>query len=107
MVALEAMSTGLPVVLTPAPAFKALIENGVNGILTPIADQRKLADSIQTAYTNREKLSANGRATILKGYSRAWFMESFTQNILARLKPAAGIEVKASLPSRASSNLRP
>ena len=107
MVALEAMSTGLPVVLTPAPAFKALIEHGVSGVLTPIGDQHKLAESIQMAYANRENLSARGRETILKGYSRAWFMESFTRHILARVKPGAGREVGPVLSSRASSNSRP
>ena len=107
MVALEAMSTGLPVVLTPAPAFKALIEHGVSGILTPIGDQRKLADSIQMAYADRENLSARGRETILKGYSRAWFMESFTQNILAKLKPAPDLKVHSAMPARSPSNSHP
>ena len=106
MVALEAMSTGLPVVLTPAPAFKALIENGESGILTPVGDPLALADSIQKAYAHRAKLSANGRETILKGYSRAWFMDSFTKNILARLKPVTGVGVDAVLPSRSPSHSR-
>ena len=104
MVALEAMSTGLPVVLTPAPAFKALIRDGESGILTPVADPLRLAESIKSAYTHREKLSANGRETILKGYSRAWFMDSFTRHILARVKPTPGRGVSAVVPSQASSN---
>jgi len=88
MVALEAMGSGVPVVLTPVPAFKALIQHGENGILTPIGDTRKLAASIEEADANRAKLVANARKTIVDVYSRAAYMKFFTEEILEKLPSA-------------------
>jgi len=45
-VLVEAMASGLPVVSTSISGIPELIENGVNGLLTPQKDARALADAI-------------------------------------------------------------
>jgi glycosyltransferase involved in cell wall biosynthesis len=47
MVITEAMSQGLPVITTPNTGGGDLIENGRNGLLVPIRDAERLAESMQ------------------------------------------------------------
>ena len=60
----EAMALGLPVVSTDAGGLPYLIENGVDGLLIPVKDERKMAEAIITLCNNPEKaieLSVNAR----------------------------------------------
>lgn len=62
LVALEAMSCGTPVVGTDVGGLKYLLANGA-GIITPIKDVQKLADSLQyilSSKQEREQLIMNG-----------------------------------------------
>jgi glycosyltransferase involved in cell wall biosynthesis len=43
---LEAASMGLPIVTTDVPGCREVVENGVNGFLTPVGDANALAETI-------------------------------------------------------------
>ena len=67
---MEAMALGLPVIATDCPCGgpKSLIEDGVNGLLTPVGDVEAMKDSLVRLLTDKElRLSISKRAVeILK-----------------------------------------
>jgi phosphatidyl-myo-inositol alpha-mannosyltransferase len=68
---LEAMAAGTPVVATENEGFRALIQNGVNGILVKPADPKALAEGLIRAMRDKalaEELKKNGRRTA-EGFS--------------------------------------
>ncbi|MHA1676313.1 MAG: glycosyltransferase family 4 protein [Candidatus Njordarchaeales archaeon] len=70
---LEAMSAGKPVVASDIPGIREIIKDGVNGILVPPKNPRKLAEAILTLLEDgslRKKLSRNARKTVLDKF--AW-----------------------------------
>ncbi len=87
IVALEAMSCGGAVVLTPVPAFKGLLRDGENGVLTPFSDPEKLARSIERAYNDRERLGAAARRDIVEACSSKKFAEKFLRELLEGILP--------------------
>lgn len=60
---LEAMAIGLPVVCTDCPigGARMVIKNNINGILTPVGDDRKFADEIIGLLKNPEKAKRLGK----------------------------------------------
>jgi glycosyltransferase involved in cell wall biosynthesis len=69
---LEAMSFGLPSVMTHAEAKHAVIEQGVNGLLVPAGDVQKLADSWTQLIENKEmahKLGFAARERVQSNFS--------------------------------------
>jgi L-malate glycosyltransferase len=69
---LEALSCGLPCIATDVAGNNELIIDGVNGILVPPHDPKKLAIAIENLLYNndlRNKYSINGRKTIVENYS--------------------------------------
>lgn len=82
MVVLEAMACGTPVVSTPVPAAKDIIKDGINGIIVPVSDKNKLAESILSVITNKETkelLGKNARKSIEQGYSWDNISEQYIQ----------------------------
>ncbi len=69
---MEAMSTGLPVVVTKVGYVKDYVTDGINGLFTPKKNVRKMAEKIERLLTHselRERLGQNARKTILNHYS--------------------------------------
>lgn len=69
---LEAMSHGLVPIVTPVGGVSQVIEDGVNGLLTTVGDDKKLAENICLLMLDPEfsgRLSANGRGTIEQRYN--------------------------------------
>lgn len=69
--ALEAMSTGIPVVASEIGGLKEIIKDGYNGILVPEKDYVALAKAIFTLKESRElrkKVVENGLNEIMKDY---------------------------------------
>ena len=80
---IEALSMGVPVISTDCPVggSRTYIEDGVNGILTPVGDQKALTEAMITLTDNSElarKLSANG-AKIKDKYSLEKIADRFLE----------------------------
>lgn len=60
---LEAMAMGLPCVSTDCPCGgpKAIIEDGKDGLLVPVGDEKALADAMEKVLLNEEFASALGK----------------------------------------------
>lgn len=64
IVLLEAMAAGLPIVASDLPGYRAVVRDGVEGILVPVGDAERLAEALEHVLTNTEaaaRLGANGR----------------------------------------------
>ena len=71
---LEAMAIGLPVICTDCPpgGARATIEDGLNGSLVPVGDEKALAEAMRDLLGNQTKLEAySERATELRKKLRA------------------------------------
>ncbi len=73
-VVIEAFAQGLPVIATASQGPKALIEDGLNGLLTPVDDATALADAINrviAAAALRYALAREGFATYQRQFTEA------------------------------------
>jgi glycosyltransferase involved in cell wall biosynthesis len=77
-VALEAMSSGRPVVMTDNPGVSDYIQHGVTGLLVPPNDVDALASAIGELLADPQRRSEMGRA------AAARVRERFTSGIVAR-----------------------
>jgi glycosyltransferase involved in cell wall biosynthesis len=71
-VLLEAMSCGLPIIATDVRGNRDLISHKENGLLIPIQDSKKMAETISILLENkklREQLGKNARKTIVEKYT--------------------------------------
>lgn len=71
---IEAMALGLPIVSTNAGGLPYLIENGVDGLLIPVKEERKMTEAIISLLKNPEKaveLSINAREKAEK-FDESW-----------------------------------
>jgi glycosyltransferase involved in cell wall biosynthesis len=69
---LEAMSYGVPSVATALGGIPELISDGVNGVLVPPGDARRLADALEELILDparRARLGKSARASVVEGYS--------------------------------------
>ncbi|MHB1432113.1 MAG: glycosyltransferase [Streptosporangiaceae bacterium] len=73
----EFLALGKPIVATDLPGARALVEQGVNGILVPPGDAVAMADAIAAIVTNSELAARMGRAS----YERA---EMFDAKIVGK-----------------------
>lgn len=62
MVVLEAMASGLPVIITENVGAKDVITNGAEGFIVPIRDKEALKEKITFYYENREAAREMGMA---------------------------------------------
>ena len=61
LVAMEAMSAGLPVIVSENTGTAGIIADGENGFVVPICDHQILAEKISFLYNNRERCIAMGK----------------------------------------------
>lgn len=69
---LEAMATGLAVIVTAVPGNLALVRDGENGFVVPVDDLDALADRMSVAIQSadqRREIGRSARRTICAGYS--------------------------------------
>jgi len=57
MVVAEALSFGLPVLVTKIPVFEELIENGKHGLLFEVADSKGIANLLRRVFDNSKELT--------------------------------------------------
>jgi len=71
-VLLEAMSCGLPVIVTDVRGNRDLVSNGENGVIVPSRAPKKMAEAISILLKDkklRKKLGKNARKTIEENYT--------------------------------------
>jgi glycosyltransferase involved in cell wall biosynthesis len=71
---LEAMSVGLPVVVTDVGGMREAVTDGVEGLLVPPRDPRSTAEALAELARDparREELGANGRARVVAAFDVA------------------------------------
>ena len=73
LVVLEAMASGLPVIVSNLPGVRTLVEEGVNGFKVPVNDPQTLAQRIRELMEDKSLCSNMGqksREKVLESY--AW-----------------------------------
>lgn len=69
---LEAMSSSIPVIVTPVGGIPEFVNDGVNGIIVPPSDESALAGAILELSDDRSRLTelgTNGKQTIIEKFS--------------------------------------
>lgn len=72
LVLIEAMAAGIPVIATDAPGIRDVVQNGVTGLLVPIASPPALADAIRKILTDedlRNRLTNAAWADVTKRFT--------------------------------------
>jgi N,N'-diacetylbacillosaminyl-diphospho-undecaprenol alpha-1,3-N-acetylgalactosaminyltransferase len=63
---MEALASAKPIVTTDAPGCAEMVDNGVNGVLVPIADTTALATALDMLLSDPCLRKSMGRASLLK-----------------------------------------
>jgi glycosyltransferase involved in cell wall biosynthesis len=84
MVQLEALSCGLPIVVTPNAGGKDLVEQGVTGFLVPIRAPGKIAEALGWIADHKEWLNDVRPDVFKKAKNNPW--SKYTETILAALE---------------------
>lgn len=87
LVTVEAMATGLPVIVTRAGGSEETVEDGVSGLLVPPDDPRALADALVRVASDdalRQRLAAAGRARAVERYTTEQFVDRFVDDVCTR-----------------------
>ncbi|MEM4368208.1 MAG: glycosyltransferase [Candidatus Anstonellales archaeon] len=68
LVAVEALSSGLPVVAADSTGLRDIVKNGLNGYLVKPHDIHSFKQKIEEVIANKEKLSENGIGYVKKNF---------------------------------------
>jgi glycosyltransferase involved in cell wall biosynthesis len=80
---LEAMASGLPVIVSDIPGNTAIVRDGIEGLVVPVDDEDALSAAILTLYRSPELRRQMGQS------GRARAMERFSLNVVAEQLEAA------------------
>jgi phosphatidylinositol alpha-mannosyltransferase len=72
MVLTEAFAAGTPVIASEIAGYSDVVTDGVDGVLVPPGDPQRLAEELQRAHYERERLAAMGRAARESAQRYAW-----------------------------------
>jgi phosphatidylinositol alpha-mannosyltransferase len=72
MVLTEAFAAGTPVIASEIAGYSDVVTDGVDGVLVPPADPQRLAEELQRAYHEPERLRAMGEAARQSAQRYAW-----------------------------------
>jgi glycosyltransferase involved in cell wall biosynthesis len=72
LVVLEAMSSGLPVIVSENTGMADLIRKGGEGFVVPIRDSDAIAEKLTFLYENREQCASMGRAAMTTMHGLDW-----------------------------------
>jgi len=84
MVVTEAMSCGLPVIVTPNVGASDLVRDGREGFVTPVCSADAIAERLQTLNRDRELLAAMSRNAQATAQENSW--ESYRANFADTLE---------------------
>ena len=76
----EALSCGLPIVVTPNAGGEDLVEEGMTGHLVPIRSPEKIAEAIRALLANRNNKGLNSQNCVKKAMQYTWV--NYAQNII-------------------------
>jgi glycosyltransferase involved in cell wall biosynthesis len=76
----EALSCGLPIIVTPNAGGEDLVEEGITGHLVPIRSPEKIAEAICSMMTNRKNREEIQKLCQKKAREYTW--EKYAQNII-------------------------
>jgi glycosyltransferase involved in cell wall biosynthesis len=80
----EAMSQGLPIIITPNTGGEDLVETGKTGFLVPTQSPEKIAEKIQWFVNNKQEILKMGKAASDKALTYTW--ESYAKKIIQELQ---------------------
>jgi glycosyltransferase involved in cell wall biosynthesis len=86
LVVLEALSCGLPVIVTPNTGSLAFVRDGCEGFVVPICQSDAIADRLRTLFHDRELLAAMSRNAQATAAEKSW--ESYRANFAETLRAA-------------------
>jgi phosphatidyl-myo-inositol alpha-mannosyltransferase len=72
MVLTEAFAAGTPVIASAIAGYSDVVSDGVDGVLVPPADPQRLAEELQRAYHEPERLRAMGQAARRSAQRYGW-----------------------------------
>ena len=72
MVLTEAFAAGTPVIASAIAGYSDVVTDGVDGVLVPPGDPQRLAEELQRAYHEPERLRAMGEAARRSAERYAW-----------------------------------
>jgi alpha-maltose-1-phosphate synthase len=68
----EAMSRGLPVIITPNTGGEGTVENGKEGFIVPVRDSAAIAQKLEALALDAGKLEAMSKASMEKAATYSW-----------------------------------
>jgi len=85
---MEAMASGCPIVSTEAGGIPAILENGKEGLLVPVADAEKLKDAVLDLLNNPDRAKQLGAAARERARSYDWSLiwKQYEQLIFSPVK---------------------
>ena len=72
MVLTEAFAAGTPVIASAIAGYSDVVTDGVDGVLVPPGDPQRLAEELQRAHHEPERLAAMGEAARQSAQRYAW-----------------------------------
>ena len=88
LVILEAMSRGLPVIVTPHTAGPDVLDDGVDGFLVPIRSTQAIAEKLELLRRDPARLADMKHAALRKAHALTW--ESYRRGIVEAVSQTLG-----------------
>ncbi len=97
MVLTEAFAAGTPAIASAIAGYSDVVNDGVDGVLVPPGDAQRLAEELQRAHHEPERLAAMGRAARQSAERYAWLhvadrVTAVYERALAVPEPANNLE---------------